>query len=284
MLAFLAGGANAVPASSLKKISAQLDKIDVILEKEGRKHEQGDAWKWFTNVNDLTDSKYSTEQLGMKCKSTNSVMKQKAGQKGKTTVNGCGADGGLQIVGLDDPFTPACMVHDVCYARCTDPTLWAKGLDDGWTTVSTKGLTKMDCDNIMYEMNMAICAGEAGGWFCEHYANAAWFVLQTHGDEAFTSAVDGVCECKEDESASDPSPSWYAAAENDFQTYRQHDGTDDARQLDAYTIIKPIAEKIFSDPRAFEMYAACSKKSANAGGHDDDFENRGKCHELVLGL
>jgi len=72
----------------------------------------------------------------MKCKSTNSVMKQKAGQKGKTTVNGCGADGGLQIVGLDDPFTPACMVHDVCYARCTDPTLWAKGLDDGWTTAS----------------------------------------------------------------------------------------------------------------------------------------------------
>ena len=105
------------------------------------------------------------------------------------------------------------------------------------------------------------------------------------GDDAFTSAVDDVCECKAHESASDPSPSWYAAAENDFQTYRQHKGTDEARDIRSYAIIKPIAQKIFSDPRAFEMYAACSKKSANAGADKHDQKgNRGKCHKLVLDL
>jgi len=223
----------------------------------------------------------------MKCKSTTTVMKQ----KGETTVNGCGADGGLFQIGVGDNFTPACMVHDVCYTRCTDPTLWAKHLDPGYTTVTTKGLTKMDCDNIMYEMNMAICTLERSfpkKKYCQTKAWAAWLVLQgptDTGDNAFTSAVDDVCECKAHESASDPSPSWYAAAENDFQTYRQHDGTDKARDFRAYKIIKPIAQKIFSDPRAFEMYAACSKKSANAGADKHEKKgNRSKCHKLVLDL
>ena len=106
-----------------------------MLEKED---ERVEAWKWFKDIADLQDVPwYKTEFgedgiLGMKCKSTTTVMKQ----KGETTVNGCGADGGIQIVGLDDSFTPACMVHDVCYTRCTDPTLWAKHLDPGYTTAS----------------------------------------------------------------------------------------------------------------------------------------------------
>lgn len=163
--------------------------------------------------------------------------------------NACGAFG--LTLDKTHPFTAACNFHDMCYARCTDPSL-----NGG------KMLTQKDCDDMFLRLMLEIVDNVGKP---EEYsvgqADEFYQAVRTLGSAAFKASVNGWCTC----SATKPtaiSSSWYKPwglvdMEQNLKVYHAIGGS------------KGTIGKLYTDIGFFQGYLKDNAKyacSRNTGG------------------
>lgn len=188
-------------------------------------------------------------QMGHGCSKPGCYVRQHSAP----TANGCGS--GFEVT-AGFKFRPACMFHDVCYARCIDPSI-----NGG------EPLMQKDCDtiflNLMYEMcgdwkfmcDYTNCT-TGQGWVSEDECRmqAYAFYLVVRQSFAFTSAVEKRCECSSEKPATLNS-TWKEHLLKDMQT--------NSNNSKSYKPIEHTLKCILSDPKLFNGYVAGSMKLVN---------------------